>query len=304
LTTRVKEPDEDDWGKLKRLLKYIRATIYMPLILILRADSLSIIKWWVDASYAAHGDCRGHTGVTISLGRGSIIGMSKKQKLNTKSSTECELMGVDDASPQMLWTRYFIEGQGYGVEASILKQDYLSTILLEKNGRASSSKRIKHINVRYFFIRDRINSGEITVEHCPVTEMLADHFTKPLQGAMFRKFRAEIQGIPVGMCDADMGWDRPCATDSVDQDAMWSSPQEYVGTHIKHANAAATMSRADVGTNTIVPTISTKDISTVSLCTKAGCVGIQRKPIAEHPRGANEKGIHRSYASVLLGRCR
>jgi hypothetical protein len=67
LTIRIKQPDEDDWNKLKRLLKYIRGTIYMPLIL--RADSLSIIKWWVDASYATHGDCRGHTGAMMSLGR-------------------------------------------------------------------------------------------------------------------------------------------------------------------------------------------------------------------------------------------
>jgi hypothetical protein len=47
LTTRFKQPDEDDWGKLKRLLKYIRRTLYMPIIL--KADSLSVIKWWVDA---------------------------------------------------------------------------------------------------------------------------------------------------------------------------------------------------------------------------------------------------------------
>jgi hypothetical protein len=198
------------------------------------------------------------------------------------------------------------------VEASILKQDNLRAILLEKNGRVSNSKRTKHINVRYFFIRDQISSGEITVEHCPATEMLADHFTKPLQGAMFRKFRAKIQGIPVGMCDADMGWDRPCTTDGVDQDAMRSSSQECVGTHIKRTNvkahdimkapAAATRSRAIVGKNKIVPTISTKDTSTVSVCTKTGCAGIQRNTIAAHPRGANEKGIHRSYASVLLGR--
>jgi hypothetical protein len=207
LTTRVKQPDEDDWGKLKRLLKYVRGTVYMPLIL--KADSLNIIKWWVDASYVTHGDCRGHTGVTMSLGRGSVIGMLKKQKLNIKSSTECELVGVDDASPQMLWTRYFVEVQGYGVKTSILNQDNLSAILLEKKGRASSSKRNKYINVRYFFVKDRIASGDITVEHCPTTEMLADHFTKPLQGTMFRRFRADIQGIPVGMCDADLGWDRP-----------------------------------------------------------------------------------------------
>jgi hypothetical protein len=208
LTTRIKQPDEDDWNNLKRLLKYIRGTIYMPLIL--SVDSLSIIKWWVDASYATHGDCRGHTGVMMSLGQGSVIGMSKKQKLNTKSSTKCELVGVDDASPQLLWTRYFIEGQGYGVEASILNQDNLSAILLEKNGRASSSKRTKYINVRYFFIKDWIASGEITVKHCPATVMLDDHFTKPLQGTMFWTFRAEIQGIPIDICGADLGWDRPC----------------------------------------------------------------------------------------------
>jgi hypothetical protein len=103
LTTRVKQPDKGDWGKLKRLLKYIGGTVYMPIIL--KADSLSVIKWWVDASYATYGDCRGHTGATMSLGWGSVIGMSRKQKLNTKSSTECELVGVDDASPKMLWTR-------------------------------------------------------------------------------------------------------------------------------------------------------------------------------------------------------
>jgi hypothetical protein len=66
LTTRVKSPDEDDWGKIKRVLYYIRITIYMPLIL--RADGLNIVNWWMDASFAPHKDCRGHTGATMSLG--------------------------------------------------------------------------------------------------------------------------------------------------------------------------------------------------------------------------------------------
>jgi hypothetical protein len=69
-------------------------------------------------------------------------------------------------------------------------------MLLEKNGTESSSKRTKHIRVRYFFIKDRITSGDITLKHFPAKEMIADHFTKPLQGAMFRRFRAEIQEIP------------------------------------------------------------------------------------------------------------
>jgi hypothetical protein len=121
LTTRVRNPDEDDWSKLKRLLRYIRCTIHLPLIL--RAESLNVIKLWVDASFATHDNCRGHTGATMSLGRGSIIGMSKKQKINIRSSTESELVGADDAIPQMLWTRYFLEGQGYKVDECILQHE-------------------------------------------------------------------------------------------------------------------------------------------------------------------------------------
>ena len=61
-----------------------------------------MLKWGVDASYAAHENMRGHIGRTVSIGkdgRGSIISISKKKKLNTKSSTEAELIGVDDPMP-------------------------------------------------------------------------------------------------------------------------------------------------------------------------------------------------------------
>jgi hypothetical protein len=104
-----------------------------------------------------------------------------------------------------MWTRYFIEAQGFNVEESILYQDNLSAMLLEKNGKQSSSKRTKHIRVRYFFIKDRIRNGDISVKHCPTGDMVGDHFTKPLQGAQFRKFRADIQGVPNDMSDLDMG---------------------------------------------------------------------------------------------------
>ena len=62
-------------------------------------------------------------------------------------------------------------------------------MLLEKNGRGSSGKRTRHINIRHFFVADRIASKEVKVEYCPTGDMLADFFTKPLQGTLFRKFR-------------------------------------------------------------------------------------------------------------------
>jgi len=69
-------------------------------------------------------------------------------------------------------------------------------MLLERNGRASSSKRTRHINIRYFFVQDRIAAGEVSVAYCPTKEMVADYFTKPLQGSLFFKLRAYIMNEP------------------------------------------------------------------------------------------------------------
>ncbi len=100
LTTRVKKPDEDDWGKLKRVLKYLKGTKYMKLTL--SVSDLNNIRWWVDASYNTHEDCKGHTGGMMVLGKsgkGALLRMCKKQKLNMRSSCEGELVGIDDVLP-------------------------------------------------------------------------------------------------------------------------------------------------------------------------------------------------------------
>jgi hypothetical protein len=174
-------------------MKYLRGTITMPLTL--QADNMHVMKWWVDASFAVHPDMKSHTGGAISLGRGAVHGTSTRQKINTTSSTEAEVVGMHEVLPQILWTRYFLEAQGYGVEESIIYQDNQSAILLAKNGRGSSSKRTRHINIRYFFVADRIASKEVHVEYCPTGEMVADFFTKPLQGTLFRKFRDFIMNV-------------------------------------------------------------------------------------------------------------
>jgi hypothetical protein len=96
--------------------------------------------------------------------------------------------------PQMLWTLYFLEAQGYKIDDNVLYEDNKSSILLETNGRGSSSKRTRHIAIRYFFIADRVKSKEIRIEYCPTGIMIADYFTKPLQGMIFRKWRDMIMG--------------------------------------------------------------------------------------------------------------
>ena len=99
-----------------------------------------------------HPNMRGHSGGGLSLGQGFPVISSTKQKLNTHSSMETEVVGANNFMPVICWTQYFMEVQGYKVDDNILFQDNKSAMLLEKNGKASSSKQTKHINIRYFFI--------------------------------------------------------------------------------------------------------------------------------------------------------
>jgi hypothetical protein len=193
LTTRLCAPDKDDWNKLVHLMRYTRGTRKM--LLILSANGSGILKWWVDASFAVHPTMRGHSGGGLSVGRGFPIVSSTKQKLNTRSSTETDIVGADYFMPSIFWTRYFVKAQGYGVRDKNLFQDNKSSILLENNGKASSSKRTKHINIRYFFITVRVSKEEVLVVWCPTGDMIGDCATKPLQGALFRKFRDQIMGL-------------------------------------------------------------------------------------------------------------
>jgi len=159
-------------------------------------NNIHIIKWWIDGSYAVHPDMRSHAGAMMLMGKGATYGSSTRQKLNMRSSTEAELVSVDNMMGQVLWTRYFLEAQGYKVNDNVVHQDNKSAILLEKNGRGSVGKRSRHLNVRYFFVTDRIAKEELQVECCPTEEMTGDFFTKPLQRSLFRKFRQHIMNLP------------------------------------------------------------------------------------------------------------
>jgi hypothetical protein len=193
LCTRVLHPDFDDFKKLARVIKYLRGTTTLPLTL--EASDTRLMEWWVDASYGVHPDMKSHTGGILSLGKGAVYATSTGQKINTRSSTEAELVGVNDVLPQILWTKYFLQEQGYGCNDSILYQDNKSAMLLEKNGRASSSKRTRHINIRYYFITDKLASKELRLDHCPTEQMIADFFTKSTQGRTFTTFRDFILNI-------------------------------------------------------------------------------------------------------------
>ena len=90
LTTRVSKSNKRDWFKMKRVLSFLKDTI--DDVRIIGASSLRDLYMWIDASYAVHENMRGHTGGVMSFGTGVVHARAEKQKLNVKSSTECELV--------------------------------------------------------------------------------------------------------------------------------------------------------------------------------------------------------------------
>jgi hypothetical protein len=150
LPTRVRAPDVDDWRELSHLMEYLRVDRLCPLIL--SADGSGVLMRYVDASFAVHPNMCSHTGGVFTMGRDFPINSSTKQKLNTRSSTENELVAVNGMTPIVLWTWYFLMVQGYGITENLLLQDNKSSMLFERNGKASSGKHTRHINICYFFI--------------------------------------------------------------------------------------------------------------------------------------------------------
>jgi hypothetical protein len=188
----VQEPTVQDYGKLQRLLKYINGT--RDIWLTLEAEEGWGLFAYIDASYGTHPDGKSHTGVCMLLGKGAFYVQSCKQKIVSKSSTEAEIVAVSDGLSEVIWARNFLLGQGVRLGPAVVYQDNKSTMALIAKGRSTSS-RTKHINIRYFFVKDRVESGEIVIKYAPTEDMLADLLTKPLQGELFRKLRHSLLNL-------------------------------------------------------------------------------------------------------------
>jgi hypothetical protein len=194
LTTRVTKPDQDDQAKLERVIKYLNGTSNLGIIL--SADSPARIKAYVDASYGVHDDGKSHTGLMVSIGAGPISIKSSKQKIVTKSSTEAELISASDEASEALGNRDFLIAQGELDEPAILYQDNMSTIAMINNG-SSKSSRTRHINIRHFWMKERVDMGELSIVYLPTDDMIADILTKPLQGEKFLKLRELLLNLVV-----------------------------------------------------------------------------------------------------------
>jgi Reverse transcriptase (RNA-dependent DNA polymerase) len=184
LNKRVKGPTNKDWGDLKRLMQYVKGTRDKPLIL--KAGNLDRVTGYIDAAFSVHPDMKGHAGVVVLLGNAPIYVKTSGSKINTKSSTEEELCGMHDYSNMVLWSRKFLNELGYGKDVARIKQDNMSTMDLIYEGRAKALST-KHIDRRYFYVKDLIDRKEVRVVYCRTDMMIADLLTKPLSGFYFER---------------------------------------------------------------------------------------------------------------------
>ena len=188
LTTRVAECDQDDLGKLRRLLAYVRGTRERGIIL--RIGVRLEVRTYIDAAYGVHTTSgKSHTGCAVVLGDGGpVYNKSTKQKIVTKSSTEAELVGLSDSVSQSIHMRNFLIAQGYTMGPVIVHQDNLSCMALIKKG-GPCSERSRHINIRYFWLCSKVDNGEILIVHLGTELMFANVLTKPVQGSSFIRER-------------------------------------------------------------------------------------------------------------------
>ena len=142
------------------------------------------MKWWDDASFSINPELKSHTGATIYIGKGSIYSTYVRQEFNKRKSIEADLVGVDDVMHMVLHRNYFLGSHVYSNNTEIFHLNR-GSIILDNNCKASSGKRTRHINIKYFFVSDMFNYGVVDIKYCPIDNTSGGYFTKPLQGSNF-----------------------------------------------------------------------------------------------------------------------
>ena len=187
LTTRVQAPTAVDASKLIRVLKYLNGLDPREHELVLSFNARNPqIYAFIDASYAPDEHAKSQTGGVIALDAcgGALYCTSEKQSIVTKSSTEAELVGLSNVASQVIYLQNVVRAQGYNMPPAIVYQDNQSAMAMMRNGSATA-KLTRHINIRYFWLKDNVERGEVTIQYMCTTDMLADVLTKPLQGEQF-----------------------------------------------------------------------------------------------------------------------
>ena len=191
LAQRVGAANEVDWKKLQRVGKYLNGSLGLGIRYVFENDSVLELISSIDASFAVNAGAKSQSSVVILMGLGPVFTKCSKQKIVTKSSHEAELVALSDGGSQVIWSRNFLIAQGYELPATVIYQDNQATITSIKRGKPCSD-RSRHVDIRLFWLGDRIQAGDIEIEYMRSEDMVADFLTKPLQGERFKVMRSKL----------------------------------------------------------------------------------------------------------------
>jgi hypothetical protein len=191
LCRHTRAPTQQDDAKLDRVIAFMKQTAGMPLRLKAKAPLQVVTS--IDAAFANRTEMKSTSGACTTLGEGMFIAFSRMQKLNSKSSTEAEIIALSDGSNTPLWLADWLRYQGYPHLPILIEQDNISCMTLMENGHAKA-ETTRFIEVRFFWIYDYIKRGLIKLVKVPTEEMASDYFTKPVQGAIFQRLHKRIMG--------------------------------------------------------------------------------------------------------------
>jgi hypothetical protein len=197
VSQQLSKPCTEDWVAVKRILRYLKATPDMG-IHYSRSDP-QVLEGYVDADWAGDSaDRKSTSGWVFTYGGGPVSWASKKQQCVALSSTEAEYIAASQATQEAVWLRGLLDSLSVEpVGPTRLFEDNQGCIAMTRN--PVGHKRTKHVDIRYHFIREKVEQGQIILQYCPTAEMIADIFTKPLAGEKFSYLRDKLGVRRVGV---------------------------------------------------------------------------------------------------------
>ena len=181
------KPSTKHWTALKRVLRYLKGTIKHG-ILYSQKNSGECVGY-SDADWAGDiNDRKSTSGYIFQISGAAVTWRSKKQGCVALSTAEAEYVALCSAGQEAVWLRRLTSELGSPPKAATtIYEDNQSAIAMTKNPQFHG--RAKHIDIKYHFIREQVNSGNVKLKYCPTNDMTADMFTKPLSREQFCKLR-------------------------------------------------------------------------------------------------------------------
>ena len=186
----VSNPKKQHWMGVKRVFRYLQGTKEYGLVL--DGSQGVVLNGFVDSDWASDIDTRkSRTGYIFRLGNGTITWNTKKQTTVATSSTDAEYMAAYAGVAESLWICQLLEELQFIVPKQItLMEDNSECIATTEN--PVNSSRLKHIDIKYHFVREQVQKGVIKFIYCPSRDMIADIMTKPLNEELFKKHRTAM----------------------------------------------------------------------------------------------------------------